>query len=182
LRSVIKIFLIPNHHACRRVFVKTSERYYIDSTIFKLYIFTNKSFSIGIVGGFAPPTPNAIYTITQPLNKTELLIRSATRTDGTPGLQDAVPKSISSDDDHTASLVDELHRILMAIPTEEPQGSEDIYGLDTSIAWFSNDLEWINGGPQGCSGGVSTVQPTQEDKAKFKRAIDIVHELVQKDK
>jgi len=137
----------------------------------------------GITGGFAPPTPDAIHTITQPLNKAYLNITSAIRTDGgTPGLQDAVPKSISSEDKHTASLVDELHGILKAIPTEIPPGTEDIYGLDTSIAWFSEDLKWFNGGPQGCGGGISTVQPTQEDKTKFKRAVDIVHELVQKDK
>jgi hypothetical protein len=149
-----------------------------------LHIFLqNICFTIGITGGFAPPTPNAIHTITQPLNKIELFIRSATRTDGsTQGLQDAVPKSISSVEKHTVSLVDELHGILKTIPTELPPGSEDIYGLDTSIAWFSQDLQWIDGGPQGCSGGISTVQPTQEDKVKFKRAVEIVHELIQKDK
>lgn len=149
---------------------------------FHVYLYKQLFFTIGITGGFAPPTPNAIHTITQPLNQTELLIRSAIRTDYSPGLQDAVPKSISSEDKHTTSLVDELYGILKVIPTESPPGSEDIYGLDTSIAWFSQDLEWINGGPQGCSGGISAVQPTQEDKAKFKRAVEIVHELIQKDK
>ena len=89
---------------------------------------------------------------------------------------------ISSKDEHTASLVDELHAILKVIPTEYPPGSEDIYGLDTSIAWGSDDLQWMNGGPQGCGGGTSTVQPTQEEKDKFKRAVEIVKELVQKDK
>lgn len=138
--------------------------------------------STGIVGGFAPPTPDAIYTLTQPLNSSELLIRSAVRPDGTPGLQDALPKCISSEDEYTVRLVDELHGILKVIPTEVPQGSEDIYGLNTSIAWFSEDLQWINGGPQGCSGGISAVQPTEDDKAKFKRAVEIVNELVQKDK
>ncbi|KAG6835244.1 hypothetical protein H0H93_003580, partial [Arthromyces matolae] len=63
------------------------------------------------------------------------------------------------------------------LPTEFPPGSEDIYGLDTSIAWGSEDLEWVNGGPQGCGGGPSEVQATDEQKAKFKRAVDIVQEL-----
>ncbi|CAE6479038.1 unnamed protein product [Rhizoctonia solani] len=63
------------------------------------------------------------------------------------------------------------------IPTESPPGSEDIYGLDTAIMWMSDDLEWMNGGPQGCGGGVSYVQPTEEQKAKFKRAVEIVTEL-----
>lgn len=76
--------------------------------------------------------------------------------------------------------MDELHGILKEIPTEQPPGSEDIYGLDTSIAWQSDDLEWYNGGPQGCGGGQSFVQATAEDKAKFKRAVEIVNELSEK--
>jgi len=140
-------------------------------------------FVIGISGGFAPPTPSAIYTITQPLNADALTISSFVRPDGTPGIQSkATPKSISSQDKHTASLIDELYGILKTIPTEDPPGSEDIYGLDTGIAWGSDDLEWMNGGPQGCSGGTSMVQATQKDKIKFKRAVEIVQELVQKDK
>ncbi|KAF8809433.1 hypothetical protein BYT27DRAFT_7162799 [Phlegmacium glaucopus] len=130
----------------------------------------------GITGGFAPPTPSAIHTITQPLNTNFLTIASSV------GTQDIAPKHISSEDEHTASLVDELYDILKTIPTEDPPGSQDIYGLDTSIAWGSEDLQWMNGGPQGCGGGISTVQPTQGDKAKFKRAVEIVIELVQKEK
>lgn len=52
--------------------------------------------------------------------------------------------------------------------------------MDTSIAWGSDDLMWMNGGPAGCGGGVSDVQPTEEDKNKFKRAVAIVNELVAK--
>jgi len=135
----------------------------------------------GIAGGFAPPTPSAIYTFIRPLNKNNLYITSSIRPDGTPALQEAVPKSISSED-HTASLVDELYNILKTLPTESPPGSEDIYGLDTSLFWFNKDLEWMNGGPEGCGGGTSDVQATAEEKAKFKRAVDIVHEIVEKDK
>ncbi|KAF8964802.1 hypothetical protein BDZ97DRAFT_1659734 [Flammula alnicola] len=135
----------------------------------------------GITGGFAPPTPNAIYTITQPLNSDTLTIASSIRPAGTPSLQDIAPKFISSKIDHTAALVEELYGILKTLPTESPPGSEDIYGLDTSIAWGSDDLQWMNGAPGGCGGGSSTVHPTAEEKAKFKRAVDIVHELVEKD-
>ncbi|TFY54976.1 hypothetical protein EVJ58_g8542 [Rhodofomes roseus] len=70
--------------------------------------------------------------------------------------------------------------ILKSIPTEQPPGSEDIYGLDTSIAFGSDDLMWMNGGPAGCGTGRSTVQATEEDKAKFKRAVKIVQELLEK--
>lgn len=37
---------------------------------------------------------------------------------------------------------------------------------------------WMNGGPSGCGGGESYVQATDAQKAKFKRAVDIVHKLV----
>ncbi|KIY72713.1 hypothetical protein CYLTODRAFT_417715 [Cylindrobasidium torrendii FP15055 ss-10] len=129
----------------------------------------------GITGGFAPPTPNAIFTVTRPLNSAQLNVTSATRETGTRGLQDAVPKSIP----HPEELMDELHTILKQIPTEQPPGSEDIYGLDTSIAYGADDFMWCNGGPQGCGGGKSEVQATEEDKAKFKRAVEIVHKLVE---
>ncbi|PPQ86176.1 hypothetical protein CVT25_006919 [Psilocybe cyanescens] len=132
----------------------------------------------GITGGFAPPTPNAIYTITQPLNSETLKITAAVRQDGTSSLQDIAPKDVNSKEGDVADLVEELYGILKTIPTELPPGSEDIYGLDTSIAWGSDDLMWCNGGPQGCGGGTSSVQATDEDKVKFKRAVDIVHKLV----
>ena len=89
-----------------------------------------------------------------------------------------MPKSISAADAHTAALVNELKDILKSIPTESPPGSEDIYGLDTSIAFGSDSLMWMNGGPSGCGGGTSTVKATAEDKQKFKRAVEIVEQLV----
>ncbi|KAF5373050.1 hypothetical protein D9758_001523 [Tetrapyrgos nigripes] len=131
----------------------------------------------GITGGFAPPTPNAIFTVTRPKDQDSLNITSAVRETGTPSLQGAAPKSLKQDDDNT-KLVDELHEILKSIPTEQPPGSEDIYGMDTSIAWGSEDLQWCNGGPSGCGGGTSSVKASDEDKVKFKRAVEIVEKLV----
>ncbi|KAG6886282.1 hypothetical protein C0993_006692 [Termitomyces sp. T159_Od127] len=132
----------------------------------------------GIVGGFAPPTPDYIYTVTKASTNTNLLVASAFRQAGTPQLQDAAPKSLPATDND--ALIDELHSILKELPMESPPGSEDIYGLNTSIAWGSEDLEWCNGGPQGCGGGTSEVQATDEQKAQFKRAVDIVNELASK--
>lgn len=106
-------------------------------------------------------------------------ISSSFRPDGTAHLQDALSKSLKHDD-HTTGLVDELQSILKTIPTESPEGSEDIYGMDTSIAFMGPDFMWMNGGPQGCGGGVSTVQASAEDKAQFKRAVAIVNEIVGK--
>ncbi|RDB19199.1 hypothetical protein Hypma_013529 [Hypsizygus marmoreus] len=132
----------------------------------------------GITGGFAPPTPNAVHSFTKPANTSSVNVSSAIRADGTPNLAGLAPKTVS--EEHAAPLVEELHGILRTIPTEQPPGSEDIYGLDTSIAWGSNDLVWANGGPQGCGGGESTVKPTDEEKAKFRRAVEIVNKLLEK--
>ncbi|KAF9003403.1 hypothetical protein BDQ17DRAFT_1356150 [Cyathus striatus] len=132
----------------------------------------------GITGGFAPPTPSEIHTVTRPKDQSTLNITSAVRPDGTPQLQDAAPKALALSDNE--ALVEELHKILKAIPTEQPPGSEDIYGLDTSIFWGSEDLQWVNGGPQGCGGGTSSVKATEEDKKKFQRAVEIVKSLIGK--
>ncbi|KAG9079635.1 hypothetical protein FRC06_007610 [Ceratobasidium sp. 370] len=133
----------------------------------------------GISGGFAPPTPNAIHSLSRSSNDpSKLFIQSMVRPEGTPHLNAAANKHISVDDH--SHLITELHSILKELPTEVPPGSEDIYGMDTSIMWGSEDLEWVNGGLQGCGDGYSSVQPTPEQKAKFKRAVDIVTELTQK--
>ncbi|KAJ7110273.1 hypothetical protein C8R43DRAFT_166438 [Mycena crocata] len=136
----------------------------------------------GITGGFAPPTPNAVYSVSPSPDASRLSITAAVRPDGTPSLQDNLgPQSLTEGKKQEAdSLVDELHTILKSIPTENPKGSQDIYGVDTSIEWRSDDFEWHNGGPQGCGGGNSSVKASEEDKAKFKRAVEIVEMLVKK--
>lgn len=131
----------------------------------------------GITGGFAPPTPSAIYVLTRAKSQpADFVVTSAVRLDGTASLVDALPKKIPVDPH--SRLIDELHSILKEIPTESPPGSQDIYGLDTSIAWGSDDLQWCNGGPSGCGGGISNIQASEEDKKKFKRAVEIVNELL----
>ncbi|KAF9043580.1 hypothetical protein BDZ89DRAFT_1034436 [Hymenopellis radicata] len=109
----------------------------------------------GITGGFAPPTPNAIITVTRPLNQNTLNITSAVREIGTKGLAAAVPKSIP----HPEELADELHSILKELPTEQPPGSQDIYGLDISIAWGSDDLMWCNGGRKAAAEAKAPPRP-----------------------
>jgi len=140
----------------------------------------------GITGGFAPPTPSETHALTRSKDKPDqLVVNSQYRADGTPSLQsaDEQPKILSldgSDKDDNEKLIEELQDILKTLPTEQPPGSQDIYGMDISIAWGSHDLEWCNGGPGGVSGRESSVQPTAEEKAKFERAVEIVKQLAKK--
>lgn len=134
----------------------------------------------GIRGGFAPPTPNEVHVLSRaPDTPNELLIQSEIRHSGSPELTGLAPKyvKLGSGSDDKESRIAELHQILKSIPTEQPPGSEDIYGLDTQIMWGSDDLEWCNGSPQGCGTDTSIVQPTAADKQKFQRAVDIVKAL-----
>ncbi|KAF5345103.1 hypothetical protein D9757_014898 [Collybiopsis confluens] len=137
------------------------------------------------IGGFAPPTPSLVATLTRPQNGDNLNISVASREDGTPQLSSFAPKSLGisasvGGSESATDLIKELHSILKNLPTEQPPGSEDIYALDTSIAWQSEDLEWCNGGPAGVSGfpGSSSVQASKEEKDQFKRAVEIVDTLI----
>ncbi|KAF9646441.1 hypothetical protein BDM02DRAFT_3022767 [Thelephora ganbajun] len=125
----------------------------------------------GITGGFAPPDPTAVKSVSYTAETNTLQITSSSSSN-------LAPISVNKDDSVDA-LVEELQSILKTLPTEKPQGSEDIYGLDTSIMWGSDEFEWQNGGSQGC-GGSSTVQATNEQKAKFRRALEITDTLVAK--
>jgi len=132
----------------------------------------------GIRGGFAPPTPNEVHVITRMSGTpTTLLVRSDVRKKGEPELSSLAPKDVQLAGDKEAQI-EELHKILKSLPTEQPPGSQDIYDMDTQIAWGSDDLEWCNGGPQGCGGGESSVQPTEAQKAQFSKAVEIVKGLV----
>ncbi|RXW19708.1 hypothetical protein EST38_g6144 [Candolleomyces aberdarensis] len=135
----------------------------------------------GIVGGFAPPIPDAIYSLSKSSDQPHLNVTAAVRPEGKPQVEEAAPKQLNHDDE-IAKLVGELETILKDLPTEQPPGSEDIYGLNTGIVFGSETLQWVNGGPEGCGGGPgsSTVQPTPEQKEQFKRAVEIVEEIVSK--
>ncbi|KAK5086201.1 hypothetical protein LTR70_007446 [Exophiala xenobiotica] len=137
----------------------------------------------GITGGFAPPTPTEVHSLTRSADDSDsITIESMVRRDGTPDFQPKPTKSLSltapPSAQDTVALVDELHGILKELPVENPSGSEDIYGMDTGIMWGSDDFEWFNGGPAGCGGGTSGIQATEEEKNKFKRAVEIVTKLV----
>ncbi|KAF8352142.1 hypothetical protein F5887DRAFT_1268636 [Amanita rubescens] len=148
------------------------------------------SFSVrlqhGIAGGFAPPIPNAIHVIdftSTDQQQQHLHVTSSVRQKGTSELSNAFPKTVAvASDSDDEKAIHELQALLKELPVEHPPGSKDIYGLDTSIAWNSDDLMWCNGGPEGCGGGHSFVEADEEHKAKFKRAVEIVNGLVNKAK
>ncbi|KAG8940201.1 hypothetical protein FRC04_005488 [Tulasnella sp. 424] len=143
----------------------------------------------GIVGGFAPPIPNEIHELTRSLDDpSNLLIQSSVREQGKPHPVAAEPKSLSipefstldaDDPKNVDTRVAELESILSKLPTEQPPGSEDIYGMNIGIMYASDNLEWVNGGPQGCGGGRSTVHATEKQKQQFKRAVEIVKGLTE---
>ena len=134
----------------------------------------------GVSGGFAPPTPSAAKSVSYAAGTNTLQIQI------TPPSSDLAPASLQKGvnalvekDSSVVELIEELQSILKSIPTENPRGSEDIYGFGTTIVWGSDELEWENLVPAGC-GGASTVQATDEDKEKFKRALRIADDLVAK--
>jgi len=127
----------------------------------------------GISGGFAPPDPAAVKSkaVTYAADTGNLQITSSSSGSLAPA---NVQKDGAAD-----ALIEELQSILKSIPTEHPPGSEDIYGLNTSIMWGSDEFVWRNSGQEGC-GGYSSVQATDEHKAKFRRALEIADALVAK--
>lgn len=135
-------------------------------------IFVLDQLSPGASGGFAPPEPTAVKSVVYAAGTNSLQITSSSSPSNLS--QASVPKDASVD-----VLVEELQSILKSIPTEDPPGSGDIYGLNTSIMWGSDGFEWRNTVPEGC-GGYSDVQATDEQKAKFKRALEIADALVAK--
>lgn len=134
-------------------------------------VVTSNGLIAGIVGGFVAPEPTALKSVTY-TPETKLLQISSSSNPSSNITPIRVQKDKSAD-----LLVEELQSILKALPTEDPPGSEDIYGFNTSITWGSDEFQWCNGGAQGC-GGVSTVHVNEEQKAKFKKALEIADKLV----
>jgi len=132
----------------------------------------------GITGGFAPPTPKEMHSLTRSSEDPGFItVESYVRAPGEPGLQPTSYKPKKHKHSDKEKEVAELVEILKSLPVESPPGSEDIYGMDTSIFFASDEFQWTNGGPAGCGGGESSVRPTAEQKRKFTRAVEIVKDL-----
>ncbi|KAG8823152.1 hypothetical protein FRC17_009393 [Serendipita sp. 399] len=136
----------------------------------------------GITGGIVPPNPTSVQRLTFSLadGQASVLFQRTTRKPeerslpDEPTAQATLPSSSHSKVD---DLIEELEGILKKLPTEQPPGSKDIYGLDIGLRYGSDNVEWMNGGPAGCGDGWSDTEVTDEQIEQFKRAVAIVEEL-----
>ncbi|KAI6126901.1 hypothetical protein F5141DRAFT_362518 [Pisolithus sp. B1] len=142
-------------------------------------------FQKGITGGFAPPTPSALYSLEVGEDGTDLTISSQIRPHGTPALQPPVTRTLAINSGDIALLA-ELKRILSSIPPQYP-GAQDFYGKDISIVAIQAPLslvppvQTISGGvPYGTAAAYALQPPTEEQIESFNRAVEIVGRLVAK--
>jgi hypothetical protein len=71
----------------------------------------------------------------------------------------------------------ELEEILQDIPQSDER-SADMYGLDIGIVFGSDQVQWRNGASEGCDAASAEDAPSEAQKDKFKRAVEISEELV----
>ncbi|KAI9278033.1 hypothetical protein BY458DRAFT_503580 [Sporodiniella umbellata] len=124
----------------------------------------------GITGGFVGPVIKQAVEIKGDHTGASVMhstLKPDSKADYNTLAGDAPAKDITQ-------LVELLRGQLSELPTEKPIGSQDIYGQDISLTFLSEDFQWSNGGPEGCSQGESSVQATQEQKDRFKELVSLV--------
>jgi hypothetical protein len=136
----------------------------------------------GIVGGFVPPNPSAVHSLTLEgppgMGSPRILLLSQFPSNP---MAELIPKNIAISDD-TTTLIKELEGILRKLPSEEVP-SADIYERNIGIFWQGPDgFLWANSAPEGCSQSVggTTVTVTKENKDAFNRAVEITEILVER--
>ncbi|KAK0109840.1 hypothetical protein ONS95_002511 [Cadophora gregata] len=130
---------------------------------------------VGITGGFAPPSPSAIHTISRSSSSPTMDINSQQRAEGSHDLRPQPTKTLPVQT-HSENL-DYIYNTLKELPVEDPPGSEDIYGLDTGVNWNGEGLKWSNGGPEGCGSDFSNVQAGKGEKEKFGEVVKLILEI-----
>jgi len=58
------------------------------------------------------------------------------------------------------------------LPLENPMGGDDVYGFDTGVSVSISGRTWENRAPSGCIHTLSSVQPTDAQRAEFKRIVE----------
>ncbi|KAL1936088.1 hypothetical protein VTP01DRAFT_222 [Rhizomucor pusillus] len=134
---------------------------------------TNSPFQLivreGIAGGFVGPTVKQVVEIRGDGGSGATILYADLKPDSK---NDYFTQTGVVSTEQIATLFSTVKEQLQQLPTEEPVGSQDIYGLDTSIMFYTNDFQWRNGGPEGCTGGESSRQPTPEQKQIFAALVD----------
>ncbi|KAK5992166.1 hypothetical protein PT974_05566 [Cladobotryum mycophilum] len=125
----------------------------------------------GILGGFIPPRPTAIYTVTRDNAASSIEVTVQTAENSMEPASKEFPVK-----DYEARI-NRILGILKQLPTENPPQSEDIFGLNIGISWMSDDFQWVNSAPQGCIPGISDKPATDEEKVLFEEAVDIVTDI-----
>ncbi|KAI9569318.1 hypothetical protein HD554DRAFT_604452 [Boletus coccyginus] len=121
----------------------------------------------GIKGGFAPPTPNAIYVITRSAKSDVFTLSTEIRAHGTPRLGPAKTQELKVAD-HVKTLA-RLQDLLRDLPTQYP-GAEDLYGRDISIVHVTEPAGFVDLHRSGSAAGHGVLPPTEEQKAQFVEA------------
>ncbi|KIK79128.1 hypothetical protein PAXRUDRAFT_834255 [Paxillus rubicundulus Ve08.2h10] len=129
----------------------------------------------GITGGFAPPTPSALYTLTRTPENATVTVVSQIRPPGTPSLQDPVTTTFLVEEN--ATTLKALHHILSSIPPQYP-GAQDLYGFDTSIVYRTGEAVAQGVHIYGSAAGYGVTPPTEKEKGEFQQAVDIIMGLV----
>ncbi|KAF8188861.1 hypothetical protein K438DRAFT_1936204 [Mycena galopus ATCC 62051] len=129
----------------------------------------------GITSGIADSFAKAVYTITPNSDSTKLEVTEGVREDGTAHVQSVqAAQTPSLAYDAAASLIDELHGLLLNLPIGFPE--KDPYKINRSIIWQSDEFVWRNSWQPDCR-DPSDVEP---DHGKFMRAVQIIEELLEK--
>jgi len=147
--------------------------------LFVQYTLAAMSFKVflreGMVGGFVGPTIKQVVEINGDSNGAVIAhstLKPGSKFDYNQQSGEVTPQEIHS-------LMADLHSQLKQLPLEEPIGSDDIYGRDISLGFFTSDFQWQNGGPEGCTRSPSSTQPTEQQKAVFNELVDRVLSLGQ---
>ena len=107
-----------------------------------------------------------------------MTIDTHVRPEGSRDLHGPTTKKVADTHGSTVdTLVSELEGILKDIPQSDER-SADLYGLDIGIFFGSDQLEWRNSASEGCDGTTTEDGPSEAEKDKFKRAVEISEELV----
>jgi hypothetical protein len=129
---------------------------------------------VGIVGGIVAPTVKLELEIALEKDKDEATVRFMRLKDNKP-----VVKKGTMTRKEVEALLKDIEKV-WDLPKEDPEGCEDIYGLDTGLHVQIDRQSWRNGGPGGCVHGQSKVQATEEQKKTFKKIVDKVSQIAEK--